>query len=321
MNHIASAESSARPPRPPPPPPPPPDLLSCCNNIMPSPAFARLPPLLPLLLLSGILSSDATTGGRASCSASAALIADRHAFDRDGYLHVPGFFSGAELARLKRYAGEIERELETIGGQMMYFERSRLDNTSRILSRVEDFTRRHAGMHALLADSGRSALMEFTSSIVRLDNLVLFKDKINLKLPGGDGFRAHQDSAAGWERYVDWFISVAVFIDDATVENGCIEVAAGQHTKGLLGEVWTPIDQLPLEYTSIEANAGDLILFDSYVPHRSTANFSPKPRRVLIATYNDVRAGDHRDRYFQDKRDNFPPDCERQDGVEYRYKV
>lgn len=262
-----------------------------------------------------------TDGAGRRQSASSALIADRRAFDLDGYLHVPGFFSGDELAELRRYVGEIERSPECSGNLMMYFETSRLDNESRILSRVEDFARNHDGMNAMLADAGRSALMEFTSSVVRRDRLTLFKDKINLKLPGGDGQRAHQDSAAGWQRYADWFISVAVFIDDATVDNGCLEVAAGQHTQGLLGDVWAPIDHLPLEYKAIEARAGDLILFDSYVPHRSAANMSPKSRRALFVTYNDAHAGDHRAQYFQDKRNNFPPDCERTAGREYTYKV
>ena len=251
----------------------------------------------------------------------ASSIADREAFARDGFLHVPGFFSGAALAELRRYAGEIESAPECSGDQMMYFETSRLDNESRILSRVEDFVRSHDGLNALLADADRSVLMEFTASVVGRDELTLFKDKINLKLPGGDGQRAHQDSAADWERYADWFITVAVFIDDATLDNGCLEVSAGQHTSGLLGEVWAPIDHLPLDYKAVEAHAGDLILFDSYVPHRSAANLSPKKRRALFVSYNDARAGDHRAQYFQDKRRSFPPDCERKSGWNTEYKV
>ena len=254
-------------------------------------------------------------------SASASLMADREKFTRDGYLHVPGFFSGTELNRLTQYAREIESAPETVDGQMMYFGTSKIDNVSRILNRVEDFTRNHAGMHELLADPGRSALMEFTSAVVQRERLVLFKDKIIPKLSGGGAHRAHQDSAAGWERYVDWFITVGIFIEDATVENGCLEVAPGQHSKGLLGKMWAPIDQLPIEYQHVETRAGDLILFDSYVPHRSAANLSPKSRRVVFATYNDARAGDHRSQYFKDKRDKFPPDCAREDGVEYKYKV
>jgi hypothetical protein len=31
----------------------------------------------------------------------------------------------------------------------------------------------------------------------------LFKEKINFKIPGGDGFKPHQDSQAGWDAYAD----------------------------------------------------------------------------------------------------------------------
>jgi len=38
---------------------------------------------------------------------------------------------------------------------------------------------------------------------------VLFKEKVNFKMPGGDGFKPHQDSQAGWDRYADYFVNVA----------------------------------------------------------------------------------------------------------------
>jgi len=64
---------------------------------------------------------------------------------------------------------------------------------------------------------------------------VLFKDKINFKLPGGDGFKPHQDQQAGWSTYADLFITAMVSLDATTADNGCLELCAGQHTRGLLG--------------------------------------------------------------------------------------
>jgi hypothetical protein len=45
------------------------------------------------------------------------------------------------------------------------------------------------------------------------------------------------------------------------------------------------------------------------------------PRRILYLTYNAVAQGDHRVRYFAEKRENFPPDVERRPGVEYKFRV
>ena len=67
--------------------------------------------------------------------------------------------------------------------------------------------------------------------------------------------------------------------------------------------------------------AGRHGVFDSYVPHRSAPNGTDAPRRVLYVTYNRASDGDHRLRYFSDKRRSYPPDCEREPGREYVYRV
>ena len=38
---------------------------------------------------------------------------------------------------------------------------------------------------------------------------VLFKDKINYKYPGGEGFQPHQDITAGWGNYTNKHVSFA----------------------------------------------------------------------------------------------------------------
>ncbi len=58
---------------------------------------------------------------------------------------------------------------------------------------------------------------------------VLFKDKIHSKLPGGDGFKAHQNVQAGWEAYARYQVSILVSMDTADAAKGCLETAAGWH--------------------------------------------------------------------------------------------
>jgi ectoine hydroxylase-related dioxygenase (phytanoyl-CoA dioxygenase family) len=153
---------------------------------------------------------------------------------------------------------------------------------------------------------------------------VLFKDKINFKLPGGDGFKPHQDQQAGWSTYADLFITAMVSIDPTTAENGCLELCAGQHTHGLLGGEWTPMtaaDMERLHARPVPTQPGDVVFFDSYTPHASGPNLTPEPRRVLYITYNRLSAGDHRVRYYADKRRNFPPDIERDPTRTYTFRV
>src|SRR3546814_13361327 len=66
---------------------------------------------------------------------------------------------------------------------------------------------------------------------------------------------------------------------------------------------------------------GDMALFDAYVPHRSEPNPTNTARRVYFATYNRASEGDHLERYYADKRRNFPPDIARDAGREYVYRV
>jgi hypothetical protein len=63
------------------------------------------------------------------------------------------------------------------------------------------------------------------------------------------------------------------------------------------------------------------MFFDSFTPHRSGPNLTDTARRVLYATYNRAAEGDHRVRYFADKRKNFPPDIERDPNKTYVFRV
>ncbi len=115
-----------------------------------------------------------------------------------------------------------------------------------------------------------------------------------------------------------------VSIDPATIDNGCLEVAWGQHNRGMLSEPWKELSketEASIKFDYLETRPGDVVFFDSYIPHRSAPNNTDSPRRVLYATYAKRSAGDFRSRYYADKRQSYPPDCERIPGKKYEYKV
>ncbi len=144
---------------------------------------------------------------------------------------------------------------------------------------------------------------------------VLFKDKINYKCAGGRGYEAHRDGhfwwqnssgkrMPGWGAYAREFVSAALFLDDATRENGCLEVAKGMHILNSADIDCHPlsIEQVnAMKFTSLPVSAGDMIVFDARLPHRSGVNRTNQPRRALNFTYNQLSEGDHRQRYFKDK--------------------
>ncbi len=207
---------------------------------------------------------------------------------------------------------------ETPGRHMVYYEDNVDGGGGRVMSRIENFCPHHEGFDRLLRGPAVLGSVEFLLG----EQAMLFKDKINFKLPGGGGFEAHQDVQAGWDDYAELHLTMLIGIDRATPENGCLEIAAGRHREGPLGERWSPLaEDGTLDYRSIPTEPGDVLFFDSFVPHRSSPNRTSIQRRLLYVTYNATSAGDHRERYYADKRASYPPDCEQKPGQDYSFRV
>lgn len=242
------------------------------------------------------------------------------AFKRDGFVIVRGMFTADEIEQMTAWTDEVESFPEIPGKYMMYFEQSLNVDGERLLNRMENFSPYHDGFRRLFdGDKLKGAVSDLLG-----EPAVLYKEKINFKLPGGDGFKPHQDQQAGWGVYADFFITALVSIDEATEENGCLEMVAGYHDKGLLAPEWEPMSDAQIAEMSpisCPTQPGDVVFFDSYAPHGSGPNLSDRKRRVLYVTYNRLSDGDHRLQYYADKRASYPPDIEREAGKTYRYKV
>jgi phosphonate degradation associated HDIG domain protein len=157
---------------------------------------------------------------------------------------------------------------------------------------------------------------------------VPFKDKENEKHPGGGAFGAHQDFAAYQAFGPRYNITAMLTIDPATRANGCLEFAQGWKERARESGNWVQswVQDRPLlrfndggpkhgdvvaeieaalDWQIVETNPGDLVLFDSFVPHRSSTNQSSASRRAMFLTFNAAREGDWYTRYYADKRENF----------------
>jgi hypothetical protein len=239
----------------------------------------------------------------------------REFWRRNGYLWLRAFFAPDEVERLRAWTDEIAGWPDTPGKWMRYYERDGAGG--KVLARVENYLPYHAGLDGTL-QSGRIAAL--LASLLG-EPAVVFKDKINMKAAGGAGFAPHQDAPAYRDFGVDYHVTVMVPIDDFTRENGCLEMAREasqdavlpQHADGTLRD-----DQVGrFAWVPLLAAAGDLIVFDSYVPHRSAGNQSAGARRSYYVTYNRLSDGDGRAAYYARKRELFPQECERKPGVDY----
>jgi ectoine hydroxylase-related dioxygenase (phytanoyl-CoA dioxygenase family) len=239
------------------------------------------------------------------------------AFHRDGFVVLPHGFDADEMAQIEAWTRELAARPEESGKHWVYHEKSLIDADHEIVSRIENISPFHDGFAEL------SAALQAPVAQLLGEKAVLFKEKINFKMPGGDGYTPHQDSQAGWWKYGDYYISVLVSIDESTAENGCLKLAAGHHKQGLFRE-WEPLteeDMKDMDFVSYPTQPGDVVFFDSYAPHRSEPNRSQSTRRIYFATYNAASAGDHLAEYYADKFETHPPDIDRQADKDYAYRV
>ncbi len=128
--------------------------------------------------------------------------------------------------------------------------------------------------------------------------LSLFSDKLNFKRPGGSPFPWHQDTpywAFGCDD-VERLVSLQVYLDDATIENGCLWMIPGSNRhgflpkyedRGVLGRLYTDVERIEgaPEPEPIEAPAGSIIFFHGHTVHGSQRNRTDKSRRAIVLTY------------------------------------
>ena len=241
-------------------------------------------------------------------------------FKEQGFLLKNNLFNQIEMNKIKQWVEEIEHFPEVRGKYWQYYEKSLIDENIRLLSRIENFCPYHQEMNFLINEG---KIMTLMSELLQ-EPAVLFKEKINFKMPGGNGFTPHQDIQAGWNKYGNFYVTVLISIDESNLENGCLEIAPNYHNLGLIGELWQPLSEKEIEtmnFIPVVTQPGDVIFFDCYVPHRSQPNFSDTPRRILYLTYNPLSQGNHRQEYYDDKYKNYPPDIERDPDKEYVFKV
>jgi len=137
-------------------------------------------------------------------------------------------------------------------------------------------------------------LVDCVAQIVGPD-VLFFSSKVNIKPPEiGSVVEWHQDMAYGplTNRSV---VAVLIYLDDADVGNGCLQVIPGQHRmldhslNGIFqGRITEALDTS--KAVPIEGGRGTTIFFDGLVPHASSTNQSTRSRRTLILGYRAADA-------------------------------
>jgi phytanoyl-CoA hydroxylase len=225
-------------------------------------------------------------------------------YRREGYLVVDRFLSFEMLAQLDRTIREISERAIASGDWKGVLEvEPESGNGQLVARRIYSPFDQHEDFRAVATDS---RLLDAIEDLIG-PNITLQHSKLNMKPAKiGSSVEWHQDMAY-FPHTNDDLVTTLIYLDDATVENGCLQVLPRHHTHffnhalpdgtfaGMItedldtGRFGTPI--------SLAAPAGSVIFMHCITPHSSLPNRSQHGRRTLIFEY---RAADSFPIYFSE---------------------
>jgi hypothetical protein len=211
-----------------------------------------------------------------------------HKYHEDGFLLIKGMLSPEEIGLLSRAAHE-----DRILDQRSYGQADGEGGTVR-LSLWNHPTDTIYGAIARCESIVGSAEKLLDDEVYHYHSKMIMKDaKV------GGAWAWHQDYGYWYQNGVLYpdLTSVFIAVDQATKENGCLQVVKGSHKLGRVehkltgeqagadqGRVDEILKRLELVYVIMEP--GDAVFFHANTLHRSDKNRSDKPRWSMICCYN-----------------------------------
>lgn len=212
-------------------------------------------------------------------------------YNDNGYLVVPGLFDQDQVSK---GIAAIEEVLARDDAEKLCEVEPKDKGTVR---RIWSPTQKHEYFWSMASDS---KLLDVIQGLIG-ENVMFHYSKLNMKGPKvGSIVEWHQDFSYYPHTNSD-LLTALIFLDDASVENGCLRVVPGSHKNGLAshdvdgyfrGKI-LDIDEATA--VSVEAKAGSVLFLHCLTKHASAVNQSSKPRRTFLPAY---RAADALPIYF-----------------------
>ncbi len=213
---------------------------------------------------------------------------DHAAFRADGYVIKRGMMLAAEM----ELAAQVIATDPAIGGN-----RLRIADTEGGSTELALWNHPGDDVFGMIARSERIA-----GGAERLlgGEVYHYHSKLTMKRPGGGGrWEWHQDYGYWYQNgclFPD-MLSVAVALEPATRENGCMQVLKGSHLMGRIehgraaGQTGADPERVEqamksMDVVHCEMEPGDALFFHSNTLHCSAANLSARSRNLLICCYN-----------------------------------
>ena len=215
-------------------------------------------------------------------------IADREAFDRDGFVVKRGYFQ----------IGEIELARAVIANDPAIAANAvAVSDSDGAATELALWNEPSDDVFGAMARSRRMAIG--ATRLLR-GEVYHYHTKLTMKRPlAGGAWDWHQDYGYWYQNGCLWphMLSVGVAIDAATIENGCLQVLRGSHLLGRIehGRVGGQTGADPERVDAVMSvcpkvlivmDPGDAVFFHCNTLHSSARNMSPRPRTLMLTAYN-----------------------------------
>jgi len=210
----------------------------------------------------------------------------------EGYVVVQSLFTGGDLARVDRTIRSLADEALASGdyGHIMELEPTPVEGQS-VPRRIYNPFEQHETFRSLATDD---RILDRIECLVGPD-IQLQHSKLNMKpAKVGSIVEWHQDLAY-FPHTNDDLVTMLIYLDEATEENGCLLVMPRHHTHwfdhrlpdgSFSGMITETIDDGRYGRAQpLPAPAGSVIFMHPMTPHSSLPNRSDRPRRTLIYEY------------------------------------
>jgi ectoine hydroxylase-related dioxygenase (phytanoyl-CoA dioxygenase family) len=235
--------------------------------------------------------------------------AEMRRLNEDGYVVRGAVFTRAECAAMADAVEALERDLlrakrrtkHAVGSYMFELQRE-LGTVVKwepahpdVMQGVEPFAHISAPLDTWARDP---RLWNPSKDVIGQDDICLFTEKLTMKRARtGGSIVLHQDYPY-WRpmtKVAHKVMTALIYLDDATIANGCLEVAPGSHRDGMVveriaREGFGANEMDPAAYDTaalvpVEAEAGTVVFFGGFLVHRSLPNATDRDRRALLYSY------------------------------------
>lgn len=222
--------------------------------------------------------------------------AERRAFyDEHGYLVVPELLSAAEVAELRAALDDVLERARGLTESDEHFFVLLGDDGQPGITRVRHPIAQHEAFRRLIS---HPKLLDLVEQLIG-PNIEFVHSKINLKPPRNESaaYPWHQDWPFNPHTNLD-MLAVMMPLDDATEENGCLQVIPGSHRLGPVEHYHRYPFKVKDErlvsdsssWLSLEVPAGGVTLHHCCLLHSSHPNRGTTSRNAILFDY---RAADN----------------------------